>query len=263
MRIRVPGPSVVLGGAVAAADALETALGLVPRAAEAMTRLEALLDRAEKIGRPDRTRSWPAPTRRPSGRTPCSAPPSSSPATRAGRSTAPPACWTGSTPRWSPGSRRCASWRRRWSGSPTPCPPAEVTAAIALVDRMPLVLDHLENDVLPMLQHPGTGGSGRARAARGGRRPAPGHHRPARHRAAAPPWRGRAAAGRGQRARGRRGLTAATDRSRRSRLRHAGRRRRAPTSQSDQAARVAALQVAQHGQHPAVVLLGRRQRRAW
>ena len=34
MRIRVPGPSVVLGRAVAAADALETALGLVPRAAE-------------------------------------------------------------------------------------------------------------------------------------------------------------------------------------------------------------------------------------
>src|SRR5436189_215907 len=73
MRIRVPGPSVVLGRAVAAADALETALGLVPRAAEAMNRVEALLD------------------------------------------------------------------------------PAEVTAAITLVDRMPLVLEHLENDVLPML----------------------------------------------------------------------------------------------------------------
>ena len=50
---------------------------------------------------------------------------------------------------WEPSLRRLAPSLERFADALSP---AEVTAAIALVDRMPLVLDHLENDVLPMLR---------------------------------------------------------------------------------------------------------------
>ncbi len=53
MRLPLPGPATVVGGAVAAADAVQTALGLVPRAADAMSRVEALLERLETLA--DRT----------------------------------------------------------------------------------------------------------------------------------------------------------------------------------------------------------------
>ena len=151
MRIRVPGPSVVLGGAVAAADALETALGLVPRAADAMTRVEVLLDRAEKVAdRADQvvTRADEAAERahvvlgtaelvtRDASRTVDGA--------------------TGVLDRvdtslvaWEPSLRPLAPSLERFAEALSP---AEVTAAITLVDRMPLMLDHLENDVLPMLR---------------------------------------------------------------------------------------------------------------
>jgi hypothetical protein len=151
MRIPLPGPTAVIGGAVAAADALETAIGLVPRAAEAMTRLEALLDRAEKVAdRADQV------------------------VTRADEATARAHAVLGtaelitrdasrtvdgakgvldrvdtSLVAWEPSLRRLAPSLEKFADALSP---AEVTAAIGLVDRLPLVLDHLENDVLPMLR---------------------------------------------------------------------------------------------------------------
>ena len=151
MRIPLPGPSAVLGGAVAAADALETAIGLVPRAAEAMTRLEALLDRAEKTAdRADQvvTRADEATERvnvvlgtaelitRDSSRTVDGA---KGVLDRVDTSLV----------AWEPSLRRLAPSLERFADALSP---DEVTAAITLVDRLPLVLDHVENDVLPMLR---------------------------------------------------------------------------------------------------------------
>lgn len=151
MRIRVPGPSVVLGGAVAAADALETALGLVPRAAEAMTRLEALLDRAEKVA--DRTDQVVARADETTKRAHAVLG-TAELVTRDASRTVDGA--TGVLDRvdtslvaWEPSLRKLAPSLERFAEALSP---AEVTAAITLVDRMPLVLDHLENDVLPMLR---------------------------------------------------------------------------------------------------------------
>ena len=150
MRIRVPGPSVVLGGAVAAADALETALGLVPRAAEAMTRLEALLDRAEKVA--DRSDQVVARADETTKRAHAVLD-TAELVTRDASRTVDGA--TGVLDRvdtslvaWEPSLRKLAPSLERFAEALSP---AEVTAAISLVDRMPLVLDHLENDVLPML----------------------------------------------------------------------------------------------------------------
>jgi ABC-type transporter Mla subunit MlaD len=157
MRIRVPGPSVVLGGAVAAADALETALGLVPRAAEALTRVEALLDRAEKVAdraekvadRADQVVSHVDETTKRAHAVLATA----ELVTRDAGRTVDGA--TGVLDRvdtslvvWEPSLRKLAPSLERFAEALSP---AEVTAAISLVDRMPLVLDHLENDVLPML----------------------------------------------------------------------------------------------------------------
>ena len=151
MRIPLPGPGAVLGGAVAAADTLETALGLVPRAAAAMTRLEALLDRAEKTAdRVDQvvTRADEATER---ARAVLG---TAELVTRDASRTVDGA--TGVLDRvdsslvaWEPSLRRLAPSLERFASALSP---AEVTAAISLVDRMPLVLDHLENDVLPMLR---------------------------------------------------------------------------------------------------------------
>ncbi len=151
MRIRVPGPSVVLGGVVAAADALETALGLVPRAAEALTRVEALLDRAEKVA--DRADQVVARADAATERAHAvlgTAELVTRDASRAVDGA------TGALDRvdaslvaWEPSLRRLAPSLERFAEALSP---AEVTAAITLVDRMPLVLDHLENDVLPMLR---------------------------------------------------------------------------------------------------------------
>ena len=151
MRIPLPGPTAVIGSAVAAADALETAIGLVPRAAEAMTRLEALLDRAEKAAdRVDQvvTRADEATER---ARAVLG---TAELVTRDASRTVDGA--TGVLDRvdtslvaWEPSLRRLAPSLERFAEALSP---TEVTAAIALVDRMPLVLDHLENDVLPMLR---------------------------------------------------------------------------------------------------------------
>ncbi len=46
MRLPLPGPTAVLGSAVAAAEAVETAIGLVPRMADALTRVLDRIDTA-------------------------------------------------------------------------------------------------------------------------------------------------------------------------------------------------------------------------
>ena len=50
---------------------------------------------------------------------------------------------------WEPSLRKLAPSMERFAEA---LHPDEVTAAIALVDRMPQLLDHVENDVLPALQ---------------------------------------------------------------------------------------------------------------
>jgi hypothetical protein len=158
MRIPLPGPAAVFGGAVAAADALETALGLVPRAADAMTRLEALLDRAEKVAeqaekvadRADQvvTRADEATER--AHAVLGTAELVTRDASRAvdGAKGVLDRVDT-SLVAWEPPLRRLAPSLERFADALSP---AEVTAAIGVVDRLPLVLEHLENDVLPMLR---------------------------------------------------------------------------------------------------------------
>ncbi len=152
MRLPFPGPTAVLGGAAAAADAIETALGLVPRAAVAMDRVEALLDRLDAltdradalVTRADET------TRRTHGMLD-----TAEIVTRdAGRAVDGA---TGVLDRvdhtlttWEPPLRKLAPAAKRFADG---LDEAEVTAAISLVDRMPTLLDHVENDVLPMLQN--------------------------------------------------------------------------------------------------------------
>jgi hypothetical protein len=151
MRIPLPGPTAVLGGAAAAAEALETALGLVPRAAEAMTRVEALLDRLDHVSdRVDQvvTRADEAAERAHAVLGTAEL------VTRDASRTVDGA--TGVLDRvdaslvaWEPSLRKLAPSLERFAEALSP---DEVTATITLVDRMPLVLDHLENDVLPMLR---------------------------------------------------------------------------------------------------------------
>ena len=152
MRLPLPGPATVIGGAVAAADAIETAVGLVPRAADAMSRVEALLDRLEGVAdRVDQlvTRADATTERavavvgtaelvtRDASRTVDGA---QGVLDRADRS----------LQAWEPSLRRLAPSLDRFADA---LHPDEVTAAIGLVDRMPMLLDHVENDVLPVLKN--------------------------------------------------------------------------------------------------------------
>ena len=152
MRLPLPGPATVIGGAVAAAETLETALGLVPRAAGALSRVEALLDRLEGVAdradqlvtRVDATTERAAAVvgtaelvTRDASRTVDGA---KGVLDRADRS----------LQAWEPALRRLAPSLDRFADA---LHPDEVTAAIGLVDRMPQLLDHVENDVLPVLKN--------------------------------------------------------------------------------------------------------------
>ncbi len=152
MRLPLPGPAAVLGGAVAAADAVETALGLVPRAAAAMDRIEDLLDRVDRVvDRADQVVSRADEATR---RTHAVLDTAEIVTRDAGRSvdgaTGVLDRVDASLTSWEPSLRRLAPAALRFAEE---LDPAEVTAAISLVDRMPLLLDHVENDVLPMLQN--------------------------------------------------------------------------------------------------------------
>jgi hypothetical protein len=151
MRLPIPGPAAVLGGAAAAADAVGTALGLVPRAAEAMDRVEALLNRVERVvDRADQVVTHAAET---TARTHAMLD-SAEIVTRGAGRTVDGA--TGVLDRidhslgtWEPTLRRLAPAATRFADG---LDETEVAAGISIVDRLPLVLEHLENDVLPMLQ---------------------------------------------------------------------------------------------------------------
>ena len=157
MRLPIPGPAAVLGGAAAAADAVETAISLVPRAAAAMTRVEALLDRAEAVvdradllvGRADKVVDEAELT---TVRTQKTLDAADVVTREAGRRTDAAA---GVLDRldtmlgqWEPTLRRLAPQAKRFAEQ---LAEHEVDAAITLIDRLPVLLEHLETDVLPML----------------------------------------------------------------------------------------------------------------
>jgi hypothetical protein len=150
MRLPIPGPSAVIGGAAAAADAVERAIGLVPRAAAAMTRVEALLDRVEAVvERADKLVVTADETTVRAQETLDAA----DVVTRdAGRRVAATAGVLdrvdASLGQWEPTLRRLAPKAKRFADS---LAEGEIDAAIALVDRLPVVLEHLESDVLPVL----------------------------------------------------------------------------------------------------------------
>jgi hypothetical protein len=161
----LPGPADVLDGATALRDGVAAALELVPRAAAAMSRTEGLLDQAEAMV----TRAEALVTRADSAvtmgeavanaadvalarsqRTLDIAEISNRDAARAVEGA------LGMLDRldamlttWEAPLRKLAPAAEKFAAS---LDPAEVQAAISLIDRMPLVLDHLENDVLPMLR---------------------------------------------------------------------------------------------------------------
>jgi hypothetical protein len=163
-RLPLPGPADVVGGAASLRDGFVAALDLVPRMCEAMTRLEALLGHVERtmastdalveraetvvaqseslaasagqvVTRSNRTLDIAEITNRDAGR-----------AVEGASGLLQRTDALLST--WEPVSRRLAPAAEKFAEA---LDPAEVQAAISLVDRMPLVLDHLENDVLPML----------------------------------------------------------------------------------------------------------------
>jgi hypothetical protein len=144
MRLPIPGPAAVIGGAAAAADAVESAIRLVPRATEAMTRVEALLDRVERVvdraeQATDRTHQvldGAEIVTRDAGRT-----------VDGSKGVLDRLDTMLST--WEPTLRGLAPSAKRFAES---LDPAEITAAIGLIDRLPVVLDHVEGDVLPVLQ---------------------------------------------------------------------------------------------------------------
>jgi hypothetical protein len=141
----------VIGSAVAAAEAVEAAIGLVPRAVEAMNRVEALLDRAEAMV--ERTEKVVASADDAAARTHRTLDTVEIVTRQAGRHSDAAAGMIervdASLNAWEPTLRRLAPSADKFAAA---LETHEVDAAIALVDRLPLVLDHMENDVLPMLK---------------------------------------------------------------------------------------------------------------
>jgi ABC-type transporter Mla subunit MlaD len=150
VRLPIPGPGAVIGGAAAAAEAVETAISLVPRAADALTRVEALLDRveavvrhaeqvvdesAESTGRVKATVDAVGVVTRDAGRR----------VDAAGGLIDRLDTLLGT---WEPIGRRLAPQASRFADNVSE---HEVDAAVALVDRLPVVLEHMDSDLLPVL----------------------------------------------------------------------------------------------------------------
>jgi hypothetical protein len=136
---------------MSAAEAVETAIGLVPRAADALTRAEALLDRAERVvahaeavvdeaaesnAKVRATVETVAIVTRDAGRRVEGA--------------------SGLIDRmdtllgtWEPLGRKLAPQAARFADNLSD---HEVDAAITLIDRMPVVLEHMDTDLLPVLR---------------------------------------------------------------------------------------------------------------
>jgi hypothetical protein len=161
----LPGPADVLGGAAAVRDGLVTAVDLVPRAAAAMTRVEGLLDRADALV----ARAEGLATRADAAVTLVETVASSADLAvarsahslevaeitvrDAGRAAE---AVSGLLSRldtimstWEKPLRKLAPAAEKLADS---LDPAEVQAVISIIDRMPVVLDYLENDVLPMMR---------------------------------------------------------------------------------------------------------------
>ncbi|MGH8970195.1 MAG: hypothetical protein ACRDV1_09635 [Actinomycetes bacterium] len=151
MRLPLPGPADVISSAVAARDAVHAALDLVPRAVDAMGRVERLLDRAEAaVARVETVATSAGKAVERSHRTLDVAEIAARDAGRAVEGV------NGLLDRvdvnlttWEKPLRQLAPAAQRFADT---LHPDEVEAAIGLVDRMPAVLDHLENDVLPMMR---------------------------------------------------------------------------------------------------------------
>ena len=151
MRLPFPGPAAVIGGAMSAAEAVETAIGLVPRAVEAMTRVEALLDRAERVVTHAEAVVDEAAESNAKVRTAVDA---VAVVTRdAGRRVEGAG---GLVDRmdtllgtWEPVGRKLAPQATRFADNLSD---HEVDAAITLIDRMPVVLEHMDTDLLPVLR---------------------------------------------------------------------------------------------------------------
>lgn len=151
MRLPLPGPADVIRTALALREGVSTAAGLVTRADAAMTRVEAMLDRLDEVlasaehtaaeaddalARTTKSLDVMEVTARDAGRAVDGA--------------------TGLLHRtdamlgmWEQPLRRLAPAVQKVGES---LDPREVQAAVSLIDRLPLMLDHVENDVLPMLR---------------------------------------------------------------------------------------------------------------
>lgn len=138
MRLPLPNPAALM-------DAAVTAMELVPRAATTLDRVDALLDRMESLtDRADAvlTHSEAVLKR------------SDTVATRAGRAVDGVMGVTdrvdASLTPWEPLLRALQPKAKRFADDLSE---AEVSAAITLIDRMPTLLEHVENDVLPVLKN--------------------------------------------------------------------------------------------------------------
>lgn len=150
MRVPLPGPTAVLGSAAALGEAVDTALGLLPRAAAAMTRVEALLDRVEAVV--ERSELVVETADQAAVRTHATLDRVEVVTTQAARHSDAAAGVLdrvdASLLSWEPTLRRLSPAAERFAKA---LETSEVDAAIALVDRLPTVLEHLESDVLPVL----------------------------------------------------------------------------------------------------------------
>ena len=151
MRLPFPGPAAVIGGAMSAAEAVETAIGLVPRAVGAMSRVEALLDRAEHVVA--RAEAVAAEAADSTAKVRATVDAAGTVTRDAGRRVDGAG---GLVDRldtllgtWEPVGRKLAPQAARLADSLSG---HEADAAIALIDRMPVVLEHLDTDLLPVLR---------------------------------------------------------------------------------------------------------------
>jgi hypothetical protein len=147
----IPGPQAVLGGAVAAAEAVETAIGLVPRLVTVVARVEQLLDRVEAVV--TRIEGVATSADEAAARTHTTidhaTQVTSAALEQANAAKALVDRMDSLLAGWEPTLDRVAPAARRFAES---LDEHEVDAAIALIDRLPRVLEHLDQDVLPVLK---------------------------------------------------------------------------------------------------------------
>lgn len=151
MRLPLPAPADLIRSAAALREGVSTAVGLVARADVAMTRVEVMLDRLDEVlASAERTAAEADDAL---ARTTKSLDVVEVTTRHAGRAV------DGATGllhradamlgQWEQPLRRLAPAVRKVGES---LDPNEVQAAVSLIDRLPLLLDHVEHDVLPMMR---------------------------------------------------------------------------------------------------------------